>query len=129
MTAHQPDTSQAREALVVFSGQAALAWLRILKAGYRHCFLVLRSGQDWILYNPLSHRTELELVPDADSESLARFFEQRGFRVVRTQSRATPLRPAPWRPFTCVEAVKRGLGLQAPAIWTPWQLYRYLVKR
>ena len=36
---------------------------------------------------------------------------------------------AVWRPrgvFTCVSAIKHLLGMQAPFVWTPWQLYLYL---
>jgi len=35
---------------------------------------------------------------------------------------------APWMPFSCVEAVKRVLGIHKSFILTPWQLYRFLRK-
>ena len=35
--------------------------------------------------------------------------------------------PMPYlRPFTCVEVVKRVLGIKRWSIFTPYQLYRYL---
>ena len=36
-------------------------------------------------------------------------------------------RPAPLMVFTCVEAVKRVLGLHRRLVFTPWQLYRHLL--
>jgi hypothetical protein len=50
-------------------------------------------------------------------------------RVVETRIRPAPRRPAPLRPYTCVEAVKRILGLHAPWVITPWQLYGLLRKQ
>ena len=35
-------------------------------------------------------------------------------------------KPAPFMLFTCVEAVKRVLGIHRRGIVTPWQLYRHL---
>jgi hypothetical protein len=29
-------------------------------------------------------------------------------------------------PLTCVTVVKRVLGIHAPWVWSPWQLYRHL---
>jgi hypothetical protein len=36
------------------------------------------------------------------------------------------MRLAPVRPFTCVEAVKRLIGIHAPWTLTPWQLFGHL---
>lgn len=116
------------DAIVVFSGRAALWWLRVLKAGFRHCFVLIRSRGTWIVYNPLSHRTEIVALRGLGGAELARFFAGHGYTVLWTRTRPAPARPAPWRPFTCVEAVKRGLGIQAGHVWTPWQLYRYMIK-
>ena len=57
---------------------------------------------------------------------LRAFYEERGMRCVTAALAPTPLRCAPPGPFTCVEAVKRALGLRAPLVWTPRQLYRHL---
>jgi len=32
------------KAWVVFSGEADLPWLKILKEGYRHCYVLLNDG-------------------------------------------------------------------------------------
>ncbi len=115
-----------RRALVVFSGQADLAWLRMLRPGYRHCFALVQSGDHWVLYNPLSNGTEIEVWPGGQEQSIRAWLVQNGYEVIDETVR--PLRPPAlaWSPFTCVESVKRVLGLRAPGIFTPWQLYRRL---
>ena len=46
-------------AFVVFSGQTDLKWLKTLKPGFRHCFVLLETGGHWVVYNPLSNRTDI----------------------------------------------------------------------
>lgn len=113
-------------AFVVFSGQADLKWLRPLKAGFRHCFLILHTNGHWVFYNPLSHKTEIGPI---HFQALGPFLcncLQSGNTIVKTSTRPAPMKMAPWRPYTCVEAIKRIIGLHTPYIFTPWQLFRYL---
>ncbi len=114
---------------VVFSGQADVPWLRLLKPGFRHCYIVMRDNGQWISVDPMLHQMEVhvhaDLPPDFDMPG---WLEARGQRVVMAFIDGSHKRPAPWRPFTCVEAVKRILGLHARFILTPWQLYRYLTQ-
>lgn len=115
-----------RRALVVFSGRADLWWLRLLKPGFRHCFVALEGDSGWVVVEPLSHCTEVALLPPGRDGDLAEWYRRHGLIVVETAT-ATPRRkPAPWRPYSCVEAVKRILGIQAGNVLTPWQLFRYI---
>ena len=123
-----PPMLAPRDALVVFSGRVALRWLRVLKAGFRHCFVLIEADGGWVLYNPMSSGTELDFLAGLDLDGLDRFFRGRGYTTVRTRRQPFAPRPVPWRPYTCVEAVKRALGTRAPCVWTPWQLYRMLKK-
>ncbi len=117
-----------RRALVVFSGHADLAWLKVLKRGYRHCFAVVDSGQGaWIVYNPMSHCTEISLIAGLNGPAIVGHYRALGFCVVETRVVHPPRRSAPWRPYTCVEAVKRLLGLRASGVFTPWNLYNFLI--
>jgi hypothetical protein len=118
--------SRGREALVVFAGHADLKWLRLLRPGFRHCFALLARPSGWVVYNPLSHFTEVEVLANGTSEELSRWFRSQGYRVVACEAAEPMPVPAPWRPYTCVEAIKRVLGLRAPWVFTPWQLYRRL---
>lgn len=133
--------------LVVFSARTELAWLRLLRPGFRHCFALVenRGGENadgiadgtadvggrrasWLLYNPLSNGTQLALWAGIDAADLQEGLRRQGYRVVKTHVRPIGARLYGWRPYTCVEAVKRVLGLHAPWVFTPWQLYRYLKK-
>lgn len=135
-----------RLAVVVFSGRTELPWLRVLKPGFRHCFIIVDGGGGtWVSLNPMSHRTEIAVLArqpgnDWTAESLARWFQSQGFCAVacrtfqtsRTfqtcRNGAVPRKAAPWLPYTCVEAVKRVLGLHSRRVLTPWRLYRYIIK-
>lgn len=119
-----------RRALVVFSGEAHLFWLRLLRPGFRHCFLALESHGRWITYDPMLHRTALALLSVPASFDLAGWYRVRGLTVVVTRVPPLPAqpRPMPWGPFTCVEAIKRILGIRDRRIVTPWRLYRRLAR-
>nr|CAX83839.1 uncharacterized protein [uncultured bacterium] len=112
------------EAWVGFRNNTGLAWLKLLKPGFRHCFLLLRKGGQWVVYDPLSHHTRIDLV-EAGYELLDVFSEE-GCRLIPAEIDVPQLAAAPWRPYSCVEAVKRALGLKAGWVLTPWQLYRRL---
>lgn len=122
-------TSQntASEAWVVFSGRTDLAWLKILKPGFRHCYLLLNDGRHWLSFDPLSNYTDINVHDLPSGFNLPLWLRDRGHIVLQASIRRS-LKPAPWMPFTCVEAVKRVIGLHARHIITPWQLYRHIVK-
>lgn len=118
--------SAARRALVVFSGRADLWWLRLLKPGFRHCFVALECEGGWLVVEPLSHRTEVSLLPPMAAAALGQWYRGHGLSVVETECGTPPRRIAPVRPYSCVESVKRLLGIQAGNVLTPWQLYRHI---
>lgn len=113
-------------ALVVFAGESDLKRLRILKPGFRHCFAVLESRDGWVIYNPLSHRTEIAIIGGVSGMEIMNCYRGQGFRVVPWAISPVRPRPAPWGLYTCVEAVKRVLGIHAPLVVTPWNLYNFL---
>jgi len=115
-------------ALVVFSNNTEFWWLKGLRPGFRHCFMVLDMGGQWVVYDPLSHQTKITLLPANRTIDLKAWYEERGCIAIACTTRAAPLKMAPFFLFTCVEAVKRVLGLHERAILTPWQLYKRLIK-
>lgn len=127
---HAQNFSQNAEetpgALVVFAGETTLWRLRFLRPKFRHCFVAIHHNQHWVICDPLSHRTDLLIIGEYSAAYLAQWYRNHGLTVVETQVRAAPLRLAPLGPFTCVEAVKRVLGIHARWVITPWQLYRFL---
>jgi len=115
-------------ALVVFSGDTDLKRLKVLKRGFRHCFIVLESAGYWVIYDPLSHRTDLSVIEGNDVFGLVHLYRAQGLRVAPWVVRRPPKRPAPMGPYTCVEAAKRILGIHSRWIITPWNLYNFLKK-
>lgn len=117
-----------RVALVVFTGQCELPYLRVLKPGFRHCFVLVADGPGWQLYDPLSHATILTVLPGLPDFDAFSWLLDQGCVVVPVRVRQPPRRPAPAGLFTCVEAVKRVLGIHARAVVTPWRLFRFLLE-
>lgn len=113
-------------AIVLFAGNTQLKWLRFLQPGFRHCLVAVRLGSSWIVMDPLSHRTALNVIEGFSAEELAGWYESQGLKAVRTVVREAPAKVAPMAPATCVEAVKRVLGIHARSVVTPRQLYDYL---
>ncbi|EME70395.1 hypothetical protein H261_08733 [Paramagnetospirillum caucaseum] len=124
-----PPAPPPPRALVVFSGKADLGWLRLLRPGFRHCFVLLELNGAWVCVNPLAHRTSVELWsldPATDLPGWLR--SQEGLTVVETEVRRPPRRPSPLGLYSCVEAVKRVLGLQERWVLTPGQLHDHLTR-
>jgi hypothetical protein len=119
-------TPASPRAWVVFSGAAELRWLRLLRPGFRHCFVALDDGRHWVVVDPLAPFTDVSVLDVPAGWDVPGWFRGLGMTVVPAPVRRGLTRPAPWAPFTCVEAVKRVLGLHAPFVLTPWQLYRRL---
>jgi len=118
----------ARPALVVFVDHAECRWLRGLRAGFRHCFVVLRDGQAWLACDPLKDRIELSVLSVPPGFDLPGFYAARGHMVLCGATRPDlPRRGFVIAPLSCVTIAKRLLGVRAPWIMTPWQLHRHLV--
>lgn len=113
-------------ALVVFSDQTDLWWLKCLRRGFRHCFVVLRLGDKWVAIDPMAHVLEVSLPDLPDAFDLAAWFRRSGLSVVETRVRPPVRRTYPPLYLSCVEVVKRILGLRCPFVITPAQLYRHL---
>lgn len=114
-------------ALAVFSGKAELGWLRLLRPGFRHCFVALEEAGRWITVDPLAGYTDVAVQPVPAAFDLAGFYRERGFTVVETRRRRR-IRPAPPLPATCVELAKRVLGIASWRVVTPGQLHDFLLR-
>ncbi|MBX2834770.1 MAG: hypothetical protein KTR28_07345 [Micavibrio sp.] len=115
------------EAYVIFSTQADLPWLKILKKGYRHCAVLINDGTRWLTLDPLSSYMDVTVHDLPPGFNLPLWMEDRGHTIIKAEINR-PLKSAPWGLFTCVEAVKRTLGIHDRFIITPWQLFKYLEK-
>lgn len=117
----------AQNAWVVFSGETDIPWLKILKPGFRHCFVLINDGERWMSIDPLSSYTEVLMYHHITSSfDLPDWLKSRGYKVMKTEITRDRKKAAPMMVFSCVEAIKRLLGIHARFIMTPHQLYRFL---
>lgn len=122
------DDASPQQAWIVFGGGADMAWQRLLRPGFRHCFAALADGTGWTVLEPLSGRlvvARLDLAPGFD---LPRFYRRAGLHVLGPFLPAPP-RPRPWPvllPMSCVGLCRAVLGPGAPRALTPFGLFRAL---
>ena len=113
-------------ALVVFVDRGCV-WLRGLKRGFRHCFVALRDRDAWVICDSLKDRIELFVLPVPAEADLASFYRAQGHRVLIGTTQPKLHRGSlVLAPLTCVSVVKRLLGVRAPWVLTPWQLFAHL---
>lgn len=112
--------------LVVFSDDTDLWWLKWLKRGFRHCFVVMRLGGQWVAIDPMAHHLQITVPQLPTDFDLKNWFRDQGLRVIESHPAPALLRCYPPIFLSCVELVKRILGLRNPFIITPAQLYNYL---
>lgn len=113
--------------LVVFSGQVSRWWLKALKQGFRHCFITLGNGQVWLTIDAMLNKTDVVIQPVAGDFDMKKWYESQGFLVVSVKIFNVGLIPAPVGFFTCVEMVKRIIGVHSFRIATPYSLYKFLL--
>lgn len=112
---------------IVFSGETELRWLRILKPGFRHCFALIDNGRHWTVFEPLAGYFEIQSLDVASAVDLPLMYAAaQHMTVIEATAIAQPRRQAPPAILSCVEAVKRLIGLHHPLIITPHQLYQHL---
>jgi hypothetical protein len=119
----------ARQALVCFEHRPGRGVLRLLRPGFRHCFCLLRAPRGWLVCDPLKRGLVLELLPDLPIEALVRHYLATGRHVTVGRACRGPAASGPaLRPLTCVEVVKRAIGVPGGLAPTPWRLFRRLVE-
>lgn len=119
----------ADRAVVVFAEETRLPKLRRLKPGFRHCFAYLAQPDGWVGIDPLSHRLEIRSFPGWDpAADLAAHLRGLGQCALTVPLLQPPRRLAPPLPFSCVETVKRLVGLHSWSVRTPWELFLELRK-
>jgi hypothetical protein len=119
----------AREALVVFEDRTDARALRWLRPGFRHCFCLTGDDRRWTLFDPLKGRLAVAAVDGLPAAELAAHLATDGRHVLHgiVTDPGVPAWPG-LRPLTCVEIVKRLVGLSAAAVVTPRQLHACLLR-
>jgi len=119
--------AEARFAVVAFQDETGISWLKPLKRGFRHCVLYLPLGPgEWLLVDPLAHRLRLARFAWAPGADLAADLRRGGRLALTVPIEVPPQDLAFPFLFSCVEVVKRVLGIQGASIRTPYELYLVL---
>lgn len=92
-------TRRFEKAYVIFTDNTDLWWLRLLKPGFRHCYLLLsgRGGRCWLELNPCSDQIAVSLCEFSDSqpeEMLLRCYENCLIFPVKIKKCAAKMRAA-----------------------------------
>ncbi|MEO1089161.1 MAG: hypothetical protein AAFX81_00890 [Pseudomonadota bacterium] len=111
-------------ALVVFTDQRQSTWLRWLRSGYRHCFVVVRDpAGEWLACDWLCGRLEFHVYGPQQPTALIDAFVARGHRVVAVVKLRRRGRRSPFRLMSCVEIVKQAIGVGGWRPITPHGLF------
>ena len=110
----------------IFEDQLEAVEMTSQSKGYDYTDLaLLTDGRRWVAVDPLAGFTDVAVLDLPAEFDLPGWYRAQGLTVDAAPLRR-PADPAPWGPFTCVEAVKRLIGLRARRVLTPWQLHRHL---
>lgn len=114
-------------ALVVFTDQHEVSWLRWLTPGFRHCFVIVRDPQgEWIACDWLKGRFALRSYGPCSPVELEERLVACGHRVIAVAGGRASRTRALLRPMTCVEVAKQCLGITTLRPITPYGLFRLL---
>ena len=115
------------EAIVFFTNESPKWWVQYLKVGFRHCFVALRSGNDWIIYDPLLKSTTFCVIPNYTASMLKEHFKQLGCLNIEVDVRNTTNNRM-YLATTCVTRVALAIGIPSKPWWTPYKLYKEIIK-
>ncbi|OSQ39789.1 hypothetical protein TMES_07575 [Thalassospira mesophila] len=131
MMAGARERGRENRALIVFSDAPDKRFLRWLPSGFRHCFAVIAAGENgqWIYLNPASHQLQCELWQFSALFDPAAYYRGQGHQCLWVSLPDDVAKKVRLGMFSCVEVVKRLLGISAWYVMTPAGLHRYLVNK
>jgi len=120
--------AQRQQVWIIFGGEADMAWQRLLRPGFRHCFAALRDDAGWLVMDPLSGCLVLGRVDVPADFDLPAFYRRAGLVPLGPfpAGRARPALLPGMLPMNCVGLCRALLGDVAPFALTPNGLYRAL---
>ncbi len=100
---------------------------RWLKPGFRHVYAIARRGDVVLVVNGTTVMLQVDIWPAESYDA----FTNAATAAITVESWVNPASartrtPTVIRACTCVELTKALLGINAPTVLTPFQLYRYL---
>lgn len=112
------------KAIVVFQGEGLHILAGWLKEGFSHVAVIVETTRGWVLIDPGIGTPDIRAI---DSSDVVQACKSHGWTVCETETRYIEA-TSPFMLNNCVGVVKKILGIRAPFVWTPYQLYRYLEK-
>lgn len=114
-------------AFVVFTNDTDIRALRLLRPGFRHCFIIGRDSERWFSLDPMANYLDLAIYHELpEYYDLPAWLASRHHAVIEAPVCRHEKRAAPPALMTCVEVAKRFLGIHNAFILTPYQLYKHL---
>ena len=107
------------KAFVIFHDKGFHILSFLLKQGFKHCAVVIESGEQWILIDPKAGLPQVQTVSEEEINELI------DYTIIATTCRDVKIE-GPFLLNNCVGLVKKLLGISNPFILTPHQLWRYL---
>ena len=113
---------------VVFTnGEDGFWWQSLLKPGFRHCFVIRADGDRSLMVSHHGFRLGIS-THDMPAEEFAQAQADGGYTVVEYQH--FPEAKVAYRTImTCVSSLINVIGITGLLAFTPYQLYRALLKR
>lgn len=124
------DNASFSKGWVIFEHDNSIWWLRFLRRGFRHCYVILEFHTNegtrfYVELNPMSNQIYAFIHNSAlEIDYISYLQKQEYIHICEFRFQASPLKCAPFSAFTCVEFVKRILGIHDFRIITPYQLYK-----
>jgi hypothetical protein len=105
--------------IVGFTHKTSKILPRIFCRNFRHCAIILKYGDKYLML-----RSSTKFIPLKKRDIM--ILKQHGWVFAETLTKS----PVPaYKPsITCVSFVKHTLGIRAPFVWTPDQLYKKIKK-
>jgi len=112
------------EGVVVFRDSDSKHWImKYLKPGFRHCYICVKCGGHYIAVNGIDSFTDLAIIENLEeitnkTDKILQFSSKININFYRGGLN--------W--FNCVEVVKSHMGIKSLTTFTPYQLYKLMVK-
>lgn len=116
-------------AIVAFEHREPRFPLNGLKEGYHHCLCLIGSGDGWIMVDPLKKSLHIERISSFKLDFIVSKLYLSAESVLYGKRVINNSPGYELRLLTCVETVKRAIGVDGSWIVTPWQLFRRLTER
>ena len=102
-------------------------WSRLLKRGFQHVSVLMLSGRTWVLVRPMYAYTDLVACEWREGDAPYMLVDGDPVILAVQPVRADRLRGLVGLQ-TCVTWAKALMGIRAPWVITPWQLYKHASK-